>query len=159
MYNKSWTEISWITIGFIQFTRKTTHCEVELLKRWPVQRFYVLKWWPIRRFLGGNLHPSADFWPRKLTHSGRTSIVWPNMEKQNIHLRGFDRDMIFSHPTSKVLNSAYMQYYFKRFFCFAFLRSYIFISDQKVKAKNNRNRNCIFSSTWESQASHIGSFL
>ena len=44
-------------------------------------------------------------------------------------------------------------------FCFAFLGSYIFISDQKVKAKSNRNRNCIFSSPWESQRSHIGSFL
>ena len=39
-----------------------------------------------------------------------------------------------------------MQCYFKRFFlfCFAFPGSYIFISDQKVKAKSNRNRNCIF---------------
>ena len=28
-------------------------------------------------------------------------------------------------------------------FCFAFLRSYVFISNQNVKAKSNRNRNCI----------------
>ena len=38
---------------------------------------------------------------------------------------------------------------FQTVFCFAFLGSYIFISDQKVKAKSNRNRNCIFSSPWE----------
>ena len=44
-------------------------------------------------------------------------------------------------------------------FYFAILGSYIFISDQKVKAKNNRNRNCIFSFPWTSQGSHIGSFL
>ena len=30
---------------------------------------------------------------------------------------------------------------FQTGFCFAFLRSYIFISDEKVKAKSNRNRN------------------
>ena len=37
------------------------------------------------------------------------------------------------------------------------LRSYIFISDQKVKTKRNRNRNSIFFSfPWESQGSHIG---
>ena len=47
-------------------------------------------------------------------------------------------------PTLKACNSPQMQYYFKTVFCFAFLRSYIFISDQKVKAKSNRNRNCIF---------------
>ena len=62
--------------------------------------------------------------------------------------------------TLKACNSPYMQYYFKRgFFCFAFLKSYIFIADQKVKAKSNRNRNCIFSFPWESQGWHIGSFL
>ena len=67
--------------------------------------------------------------------------------------KGFDLDMIFSNPTLKACNSPYMQYYFKRFL----LGSYIFISDQKVKAKSNRNRNCIFSSPWESvfYASHI----
>ena len=48
----------------------------------------------------------------------------------------------FSHPTLKACNSPYMQYYFKSF-CFAFL-SYIFISDRKVEAKTNRNRNWIF---------------
>ena len=62
-------------------------------------------------------------------------------------------------PTLKACNSPYMQYYFKRVFCFAFLGSYIFISDQKVTAQSNRNRNCIFSFPWESQGSHIGSFL
>ena len=48
---------------------------------------------------------------------------------------------------------------FQTVFCFAFLGSYIFIFYQKVKAKSNRNRNCIFSSPWESQGSHTGSFL
>ena len=40
-----------------------------------------------------------------------------------------------------------------------FLGNDIFVSDQKVKAKSNRNRNCIFLSPWESQGSHIGLFL
>ena len=48
---------------------------------------------------------------------------------------------------------------FQTVFCFAFLRSYIFISDQKVKAISNGNRNCIYSFLWESQGSHIGSFV
>ena len=48
---------------------------------------------------------------------------------------------------------------FQTVFCFAFIGSYMFISDEKVKAKNNRNRNCIFSFPWESQGSQIGSFL
>ena len=33
------------------------------------------------------------------------------------------------------------------------------MSDQKGKAKSNRNRNCIFSFPWRSQGTHIGSFL
>ena len=33
---------------------------------------------------------------------------------------------------------------FQMVFCFVFLRSYIFIYDQNVNAKSNRNRNCIF---------------
>ena len=49
----------------------------------------------------------------------------------------------------KVCNSPCMQYYFKGFFCFAFLRSYIFISDKKVKAKSNRN-SIFFSFPWKS---------
>ena len=48
---------------------------------------------------------------------------------------------------------------FQTAFCFAFLGSYIFVSDKKVKAKSNRNRNCIISFHWESRGSHIGSFL
>ena len=48
---------------------------------------------------------------------------------------------------------------FQTVFCFAFLRSHILISDKKVKAKSNRNGNCIFSSSWESQGGHIGPFL
>ena len=48
---------------------------------------------------------------------------------------------------------------FQTVFCFAFLGSYIFLSDQKVKAKSNKNRDCIFSFPWESQGSHTGSFL
>ena len=38
-------------------------------------------------------------------------------------------------PILKACNSPYMQYYFKRFFCFAFLGSYIFISDKKSSQK------------------------
>ena len=48
---------------------------------------------------------------------------------------------------------------FQTVFCFTFLESYIFISDQNVKAKSNKNRNCIFSFPWESEGTHIGSFL
>ena len=33
---------------------------------------------------------------------------------------------------------------FQTVLCFAFLGSYMFISDKKVKAKCNKNRNCIF---------------
>ena len=39
----------------------------------------ISKSWPIHRFLVKNLHPSAGFRPGKLTHSGRTSLIWPNM--------------------------------------------------------------------------------
>ena len=35
----------------------------------------------------------------------------------------------------------------------------VFISDKKVKARNDRNRNCIFSFPRESKGSHIGSFI
>ena len=43
--------------------------------------------------------------------------------------------------------------------CFAFLRNYIFNSDQNVNAKSNRNRDCIFSFPWESKGSQVGLFL
>ena len=71
---------------------------------------------------------AAEIWNRTFIYKGLT-VTW-----------------FFSHPTLKACNSPYMQCYFKRFFCFAFLGSYIFISDEKVKAKSNRNINCIFHS-------------
>ena len=49
-------------------------------------------------------------------------------------------------PTLRADNSLYMQGYFKRFFCFVFLGNCIFISDQNINAKSNRNRNCVFHS-------------
>ena len=43
---------------------------------------------------------------------------------------------ISEYPSNlKACNSPYVQYYFKRIFCFAFLGSYIFISDQKSRQK------------------------
>ena len=44
-------------------------------------------------------------------------------------------------------------------FCFAFLGSYIFISDQKSRQKAIEIEIAFFSFSWESQGSHIGSFL
>ena len=55
-------------------------------------------------------------------------------------------------------NSSDIQFSFQKVFCFAFLESYIFISDEKVKAQSNRRRNYIFSFSWQFQ-DHIGSFL
>ena len=67
---------------------------------------------------------------------------------------------IFDYPSNfEGLYLALHAILFQTVFCFAFLRSYIFVSDQKVKAKSNRSRNCIFSSPWESQGSQIGSFF
>ena len=54
-------------------------------------------------------------------------------------------------------NSSYMQYYFKWFFVFH--SSEVICSFLIKKAKSDRNRNCIFSFLWESQGTHIGSFL
>ena len=48
--------------------------------------------------------------------------------------------------TSKACNSPLHARLFQTVFCFAFLRSYIFISDQNVNAKSNRIRNCTFHS-------------
>ena len=48
---------------------------------------------------------------------------------------------------------------FQTAFCFALFGSYIFISDQKVKAKSNRSRNCIFSFSWESQGHTLDHFF
>ena len=82
----------------------------------------------------------------------RDSSVIPGGQQE-----GFNRDMIFSHPALKACN---MQYYFKWFLVLQ-SSEVIFISDQKVKVKSNRNRirNYIFSFPWESQGSYIGSFL
>ena len=43
-------------------------------------------------------------------------------------------------------------------FCFVFLGNYMFISDQNVIAENSINRNCIFSSPWESKQLHVRLF-
>ena len=66
-------------------------------------------------------------------------------------LKTFERDKPFGFALHAKL--------FRTVFCFAFLRNNIFIPDQKVKTKSNRNRNCIFSFPWESQGSHVESFL
>ena len=55
-------------------------------------------------------------------------------------------------------NSPDIQFSFQQVFCFAFLGSYIFIFDEKVKVQSNRRRNYIFSFSWQFQ-DHIGSFL
>ena len=47
-------------------------------------------------------------------------------------------------PNLKASNSPYMEYYFKQVFCFAFLRSYIFISEQEVKAKAIKIKTAFF---------------
>ena len=51
------------------------------------------------------------------------------------------RYSIFAHSLSTFNLQARL---FQTVFCFAFFGSYIFISDQNVNAKSNRNRNCIF---------------
>ena len=52
--------------------------------------------------------------------------------------------MNFSHPTLKACNSPYMQYYFKRLFVLHFSEVIFSFLIKKLKAKGNRNRNCIF---------------
>ena len=53
-----------------------------------------------------------------ILHVGKVGSLqsWKGSQKKSIHLYGFDRDMIFSHPTLKASNSPYMQYYSNRFF-------------------------------------------
>ena len=48
----------------------------------------------------------------------------------------FQLRRLVTHTTCKIISNG--------FFCFLFLGSYIFIYDQNVNAKSNRNRNCIF---------------
>ena len=89
-----------------------------------------------------------------MLHVGRVTSLLSWVAKNHVTVRPLQINVLFltTLPTLKACNSPYMQYYFKRLFV---LRSYIFISDQKVKAKSSGNRNCIFSSPWESQGSHI----
>ena len=39
--------------------------------------------------------------------------------------------------------------------CFVFLGNSIFISDQNINSKSNRNRNCTFLFPWESHRSQV----
>ena len=56
-------------------------------------------------------------------------------------LLSFQLRTLVIHPTFKIISNV--------FFCFVFPRSYVFISDQNVNAKSNRNRNCNFyDMTW-----------
>ena len=72
--------------------------------------------------------------------------------------KGLTVTWFFSHPTLKACNSPYMQYYFKRFFL-CILQKLYFHLWWKVKAKSNRNRNCIFHPLGNPKGSHIRSFL
>ena len=93
-----------------------------------------------------------------ILHVGRVTSLQSCVAKKSCHGQTLINECsIFDYPSN--FESLLHAILFQTVFCFAFLRSYIFISDQKVKAKSNRNRNCIFSPPWESQGSHIGSFL
>ena len=71
---------------------------------------------------------------------GRVTSLQSWVAKKSCHGQTLINECsIFDYPTRPTCNIL-----FKTVFCFAFLRSYIFISDQKVKAKSNRNKNCIF---------------
>ena len=61
-------ETDWTAIGFIQFREKP-----------PIPRLNYIKFMTHPHVFVKNLHLSADIQPGKLTHSGRTSLIWPNM--------------------------------------------------------------------------------
>ena len=127
------------------------HCaSLGILKGMKKCSFYFLWKYNVRE-----MHNKKPF--EIILHVGRVTSLQSWVAKKSCH----DLNVLFltTLPTLKAFNSPYMQYYFKRFFYFEFLGSYIFISDKKVKAKSNRNRNCIFSFPWESRGMHIGSFF
>ena len=57
---------------------------------------------------------------------------------------------LVTHSTCKIISNG---------FCFVFLRNDIFVSDQNVKAKSKRNKNCLYLFSWEFQGSHVGYFF
>ena len=71
----------------------------------------------------------------------------------------FDKDMIFSQPTLKACNSPYMQYYCKQFFVLHSSEVIFLISDQNVKAKSNKNRNCMFYSLGNPKGHTLDNFF
>ena len=81
-----------------------------------------------------------------ILHVGRVTSLQSWVAKKSCHGQTLQKNVLLltTLPILKACNSPYMQYYFKRFFCFAFLRSYIFISDRKVKAKSKKKETTFF---------------
>ena len=83
-----------------------------------------------------------------ILHVGRVTSLQSWVAKKSCHSQTLISECsIFDYPYN--FEGLYLTLHailFETVFCFAFLGSYIFISDQKVKAKSIRNRNCVFSS-------------
>ena len=95
-------------------------------------------------------------------HVGRVTSLRSWVAKKSCHGQTLINECSISDYPSNFEDLQLTQHpiLFQTVFRFAFLGSYIFISDQTVKTKSNRNRNCIFFPfPWESQGSHVGSFL
>ena len=71
---------------------------------------------------------------------GRVTSLQSWLAKKSCHGQILINECSISDYPSKLALHAIL---FQTVFCFAFLGSYIFISDQKVKARSSRNRNCI----------------
>ena len=81
-----------------------------------------------------------------ILHVGRVTSLQSWMAKKSCHGQTLINECsIFDYPSDfKGLQLALHAMLLQTVFCFSFLGYYIFISDKKVKAKSNRNRNCIF---------------
>ena len=100
-----------------------------------------------------------------LTFWSEMKISFPRNPKQDpfkiiLHQILINECSIFDCPSNfEGLQLTLHARLFQMGFSFEFHGSCIFISDQNVNAKSNRNRNCIFSCPWESQRSHVRLFL
>ena len=81
-----------------------------------------------------------------ILHAGRVTSLESWVAKKLCHGQNFMNECsIFDYPSNfEGLQLALHAILFQTVVCFAFLGSYIFISDQNVKATSNRNENCIF---------------
>ena len=94
-----------------------------------------------------------------ILHVGQVTSLQSWVAKKSCHCQTLINECsIFDYPTLKACNSPSCNIISKGFL-FSIPQKLYFHFWSKSQGKSNWNRNCIFSSPWESQGSHIGSFL